>query len=345
MARSFHSGSPSDAMVFPSSGEGSWGAVQARRSTWPVQPVNAGATAADTDLDNAQLELALKGAQLALVEEDIALLRANRQVSGTSEALLVEDLAEVADWMHGEMKDLLFRRVELNMEVAEQERLVASLEKKAAAEKPRGAFFWEVSGLEVSNEAVRTQVVEWGGGQQWSPQDMLSLSSASGTPQLTWHQRAMVNWTCPPRERPSPSWFTTRHMEDCSNGPTQSPCPCWPMADSSRLKVCRQTGSRSRSDSEWPGTYWTLTEMEVGPHWDRNVPLGQESLPAIVRHFSVPKQSAVVNMRIAVPRPSMPVAAAEQALLMIDGRPSGKVWLTESGDSLLIDAGVCGIGP
>jgi hypothetical protein len=80
--------------------------------------------------------------------------------------------------------------------------------------------------------------------------------------------------------------------------------------------------------------------MEVGPQWDRNVPLGQETLPAVVRHFSVPKQSPVVNMRIAVPRPAMPVAQADQALLMIDGRPAGKVWLTESGDSLLIDAGV-----
>lgn len=340
LARSFHSGSPSDAMVFPSSGEGSWGAVQARRSTWPVQPVNAGATAADTDLHNAQLELALKGAQLALVEEDIALLRANRQVSGTSEALLVEDLAEVADWMHGEMKDLLFRRVELNMEVAEQERLVASLEKKAAAEKPRGAFFWEVSGLEVSNEAVRTQVVEWGGGQQWSPQDMLSLSSASGTPQLTWHQRAMVNLDLPSSGKAVPILVHDAAYGGLQQRPDAEPMPMLAYGRQLKAEGVSADRSRSRSDSEWPGTYWTLTEMEVGPHWDRNVPLGQESLPAIVRHFSVPKQSAVVNMRIAVPRPSMPVAAAEQALLMIDGRPSGKVWLTESGDSLLIDAGV-----
>ena len=117
MARSFHSASPSDAMVFPTSADGIWGALNARSGTWSPDVPDAASTAVKNDLDNARLELALKRAQLELVEEDIALLRANRKVTGTAEALLVEDLVDVAQWMHGEMKDLLFRRVELNMEI------------------------------------------------------------------------------------------------------------------------------------------------------------------------------------------------------------------------------------
>ena len=58
-----------------------------------------------------------------------------------------------------------------------------------------------------------------------------------------------------------------------------------------------------------------------------------------MRHYAVPKQSPVVNMRLSVPLPELPVAQMEKALLMIDGRPAGKVWVSQRGDSLVVDAG------
>ena len=340
LARSFHSGSPADAMVFPTAADVQWGALEARSGTWPASDDKSGPSALDSDLKDARLELALKNAQLALAEEDIALLRANRQVTGTSEALLVEDLAEVADWMHGEMKDLLFRRVELNMEVAAQEKVVQDLENTAQASKPRRAFHWEVSGLEASSGPVRTQVAEWGGGQHWSPQDMLSLTSQSGSPMLTWYQRALVHLDLPSSGKAVPIMFHDAPYAGLQQRPDAEAVPVMAYSREMLSKGGAADRNRPVTDSKWPGTHWTLLDMEVGPLWDRNVPLGQETLPAVVRHFSVPKQSPVVNMRVAVPRPSMPVAQADRALLMIDGRPAGQVWLSESGDTLLIDAGV-----
>jgi hypothetical protein len=340
LARSFHSNSPADAMVFPTAADGQWGALGARRATWPAENADPGFSALTANLENARLELALKNAQLALAEEDIALLRANRQVTGTSEALLVEDLAEVADWMHDEMKDLLFRRVELNLEIAEQEKAVQALEKKVQSGKVRTAFYWEADGLALSDGLVRTQVVEWGGGQHWSPQDMLSLSSAAESPLLTWYQRAMVSLDVPYAGKGVSVMFHDAPYAGLRQRPDAESVPVMAYSREMLSKGGDADRSNPSSNSKWPGTHWTLADMEVGPQWDRNVPLGQETLPAVVRHFSVPKQSPVVNMRIAVPRPAMPVAQADQALLMIDGRPAGKVWLTESGDSLLIDAGV-----
>jgi len=340
LARSFNSGSISDAMVFPAAADGMWGALNARIGTWSPDIADATAAALLSDAEDARLELALKRAQLELVEEDIALLRANRKVTGTAEALLVEDLADVAQWMHGEMKDLLFRRVELNMEIAAQEEVVQVLEKKIQAKKPRRTFHWEVSGLDASGGMVRTQVVEWTGGQGWNPQDMLSLSSTSDVPTLTWYQRATVILDLPSVGKAVPVMFHDAPYAGLQQRPDAQSEPVMAYGRQLQTKEAASGQRRSISHSKWPGTHWTLTEMEVGPLWERNVALGQESLAASVRHYSVPKQSPVVNMRVSVPRPSMPVAQADQALLMIDGRPAGKVWLTESGDSLLIDAGV-----
>lgn len=340
MARSFHSASPSDAMVFPTSADGIWGALNARSGTWSPDVPDAASTAVKNDLDNARLELALKRAQLELVEEDIALLRANRKVTGTAEALLVEDLVDVAQWMHGEMKDLLFRRVELNMEIEAQEEEVQALERSVQERQPRRAYFWEVDGLSASSQSVRTQVVEWSGGQGWTPQDMLSLSSASDEPTLTWYQRAAVVLDLPSAGKAVTVLFHDAPYAGLKQRPDAQAMPVMTYGRQMEAEEAVSNQRRLLSASKWPGTHWTLTDLEVGPHWERNVPLGQESLVATVRHYAVPKQAPVVNMRVSVPRPTMPVAEAEQALLMIDGRPAGKVWLTESGDSLIIDAGV-----
>ena len=69
------------------------------------------------ELEGIKLDLSLKSAQLDLVEEDLAMLRANRKVGGTAESVLVEDLEEVSDWMHTMFREALYRRVELRGEL------------------------------------------------------------------------------------------------------------------------------------------------------------------------------------------------------------------------------------
>ena len=96
------------------------------------------------ELEGRRIDHALKVAQLELVEEDLALLRANRKVGGTAESLLVEDLEEMADWMHEALRDLLFRRVELKAEIEKGSAELDALEQASRDLAPRKGFNWWV---------------------------------------------------------------------------------------------------------------------------------------------------------------------------------------------------------
>ena len=341
IARSFHCTALSDVHLFPADPLDQWGAVRMDAAPWQSDAAVEPLRALSEDLENARVELALKQAQLQLVEEDLALLRANRKVGGTSEAVLVEDLVEVADWMHDEMKDLLFRRVELSMEVEEKQAEVEALTQQTREAQPRTAYHWLADWPVGAAGDVTAQVIEWSGGQYWTPSDVLELNTQSAEPQLVWNRRARVHLDVPVTGSGVPVHFHDALYAGLSERPDARPQTV--QGYDRKLREASELGlmSAARWDaaSVRPGTRWTLPDQQVGPDWTRNVSLGAETLAPRLRFYTVPRQSPVVNLRLAVPRPAQPVAEAEQALLMVDGVPVGKVWLSERGDSLLIDAG------
>ena len=168
------------------------GTAQERESEWPMAS-GAGANAALDRVDGLRLDVALKQAQLDIIEEDLAMLRANRPVGGTSESLLVEDLEDMAEWMHGAFREALYRRVELREELAalEEEHRVALA--ALGETRPRAAFDWMVEVPEGVGGDILTQVVETHAG--WSPADLVDLAS-DGSPS-TWHRRIEYRLSLP----------------------------------------------------------------------------------------------------------------------------------------------------
>ena len=142
LARSFHSGSISDAMVFPAAADGMWGALKARIGTWSPDIADATAAALLSDAEDARLELALKRRPAGIGRRRHRLAAGQPQSDRNRRGPVGRRLGRRGpDWMHGEMKDLLFRRVELNMEIAAQEEVVQVLEKKVASQESHGGRF------------------------------------------------------------------------------------------------------------------------------------------------------------------------------------------------------------
>ena len=338
VARSLHATSPEQVMIFGGV-KGLRGALRMEEEQWWPDGNGAEWERLEGAVQGAELELALKRAQMELVEEDLALLRANRRVAGTSEALLVEDLSDVAEWIHEETKELLFRRVELRMEVAEGEARISKLREAQRASASRDLYVWTVEMPGGAAGMLWSQVVE-PGGVPWKPADLLELKSTGQAPALTWHQRAELTLDLPVSGRAVEVRVHDAFFEGLAERPDARPMPV-ATYEVRRDAKARAAGTNQgdRSNSPWPGTNWLVEGLELGPEWSGEVALGAVEMPTAVRHYAVPAQSDVVNMRIVVPRPGVPVAESERALLMVDGRPSGKVWLTEEGDSLRIDAG------
>lgn len=339
VARSFHAVMPSDVLVFDEADAPPRGGAQGEEVKWFDTGGEARFEAADKALKSARLELELKRAQLELVEEDLALLRANRKVGGTSESLLVEDLELMVDWMHEEAKDRLFRRVELKAEIEDEEKEYNEMREARDAAAPRSVFRWSVDLPAGASGEVWTQVVEWGGQQRWTPADVLSLNSGA-SPELTWHRRADVLVDLPWGQGEVSMRFHDADYAGLSERPDARPLILDGAVAYGAPRKSYEAAARTDA-STWPGVGWTVERgLNPGAMWRKSISLGDVASPVQVRHHAVPAQHAAVNMRLSIPRPSEPVAAAEQALLMVDGRPVGKVWLTERGDSIVMDAGV-----
>lgn len=334
-ARSFHVATPSDLMVFPESGTEGFDALRMRVKDWWPEGGEALWTAWQREREEARLALELKRAQGDLVEEDLAVIRANRKVGGTSEALLVEDLEAVADWMHEETKDLLYRRVELMAEIAAKQAEYDEVEARRGLFAARKVHAWS------SGEAggrVDTRVVERAAGQGWRPVDLLSLDSSGDAPRLTWFRRAELMLDLPVTRAAVPVRFHDAVHAGLAERPDARPQELGEY-DVKREGLTVARDDAGRRSSAWPGTSWLAESVEVGPGVHVVVPLGSLDVPVAVRHHAVPRQSPVVNMRLAISRPGAPVADMERAGFVIDGRPAGEVWLTPRGDSLIVDAG------
>ena len=193
LARSFSPFDPSRVTVMPEEAGAPLGRAQERESEWPMAS-GAGANAARDRVDGLRLDVALKQAQLDIIEEDLAMLRANRPVGGTSESLLVEDLEEMAEWMHDAFREALYRRVELREELAALEEEHRAALASLGETQPRTAFDWMVEVPEGVGGDILTQVVETNA-VGWSPADLVDLAS-DGSPS-TWHRRIEYRLSLP----------------------------------------------------------------------------------------------------------------------------------------------------
>ena len=336
LAQSFHAVDNADVMVFDDAGTAERGALASARSEWYPPGGEAAWKALDAEWKEAQWDLGMKMAQADLVEDDLALLRANRKVGGTSEALLVEDLAEVADWMHEEIKDLLYRRIELKAEIEAMGEEMTRLEERRNALSSVPVWNWTAEMPAGAKGTLWTQVVERGPGMGWTPADVLELTGASPST-LSWSQRAQVLANVPSENAVVPVRFHDAWHAGLQERPDARPDLL--MATYEKRTAAAYDRSDAGAKALSPGVSWEVEGLAVGQDWRRNVSLAKQDLPAEVRFFSAPKQAPVVNMRLALPRPAAPVAEMDRAALILNGRPAGKVWVTERGDSLLIDAG------
>lgn len=339
VAHSFHAHSTVDLFVFDGDAAAQRGGLVAEPVDWYPEGGQEQHAALVTAAEAARLEWALKVAQLELTEEDLALLRANRKVGGTAESLLVEDLQEMADWMHEAIRELLFRRVELQAEVAAAAVALAESEAARDAAAPRTVQRWSVNfpdAVGSAGGAVWTQVVERAGGQRWRPADVLLLAPGTA-PRLEWSQRAEVTVDLPWSGAPVPMRFHDAVYRGLDGSPDARP-ELLAMDYAVRAKSAAYEGIRQ--EPFIPGVSWPVEGLSPGADWHRNVSLDRQSLPVQVLYFTVPKQSPTVNMRLSLSRPPAPVAAMDQALLRVGDRPAGRVWITERGDSLDVDAGV-----
>ena len=138
------------------------------------------------ELEGIKLDLSLKSAQLDLVEEDLAMLRANRKVGGTAESVLVEDLEEVSDWMHTMFREALYRRVELRGELTLLEEEKKGILEELATLNGRDVHQLTADVSDGTGLTLWTEVLE-SSEAGWKPKDQLNL--AQGGQKATWSQR------------------------------------------------------------------------------------------------------------------------------------------------------------
>lgn len=280
-------------------------------------------------------DLALKQAQLDLVEEDLALLRANRSVGGTSEALLVEDLEEASEWMHDAFRDALYRRVELREEVAALELEVQKWRRIQQESAPR-----RVHGLQLAGSAtrpLRTERVETSG-FTWSPVDQVEVDLKTGKAQ--WNRRIQYRLDVPFTGEVTPTFIEAdwsapgpNHpaLEDGENAYGRS-------GSQTKGKVYEPQGpsrvggaSRHRFRAAQP----IVPGEEAGV-----VPAGSVTLSAVSRHQCVPKVAAVVDHWVHVAASGSILAESNQVQLCLDGACVGQRGLVVDGDTARIHAGV-----
>lgn len=324
VARTFDSAVVRAVEVIPGQGGLSFGALQKDPGLWATDAEVAASDQRVADLKALSAERALLAAQAALIEEDLEVLRANRSVGGTAEAVLVEDLEAVSDWMHTAFRDVLYRRVEVAEELAE---LDVRLDQMRATAPPQ--------------DKVTTWHLPWTGGEgetlwcrtwleapcHWSPSDVLEVSGDDAT----WHARATYELAVPHRGE-VPVQFIDATLAEAFNQDRQglsSPTTYdrKPQTDASPVRVSASLSRRSPVvtivlDGRASGSLaWAEQAVKVKRAW-----------------VTTPKEASAATLSLGIPDVSVRTASNAVELLL-DGRMPSAGVVSDEGDSLRIDAG------
>ena len=339
LARSFSPFDPSRVTVMPEEAGAPLGRAQERESEWPMAS-GAGANAARDRVDGLRLDVALKQAQLDIIEEDLAMLRANRPVGGTSESLLVEDLEEMAEWMHDAFREALYRRVELREELAALEEEHRAALASLGETQPRTAFDWMVEVPEGVGGDILTQVVETNA-VGWSPADLVDLAS-EGSPS-TWHRRIEYRLSLPHTGKADllfvDEWWAPNGSADRTL-PNAVASYDQPRGKSKRIgSGASNAGSgggteqgRSRCRPEGP--------LTVGADAGGTVKVGEWTAAFRRQAVTQPQMAEVVDVWHSVSSSGRSVIRAEGVDVRLDGSPLGPRNVVHEADSLIVMTGV-----
>ena len=339
LARSLSPLSMDRVTVYPANADQALGAMSNVEFPWS-NPDGDGLQRAEERLEVLRLDVALKEAQLALVEEDLAVLRANRSIGGTSESLLVEDLEEMADWMHDAFREMLYRRVELREELAALERERNETEAAIREAAPMTAFAWSVRMPQGQGGRVRTQVVETSG-TGWDPADILELSADGRSSVL--HQRIRYRLSLPAIGKAEvvfvDEWWSDaqegRPVEDLSAGyemPKGKVKRHGGGSGYSGIERDAVRGSRARFRANQP--------LAMGPTSGGVISVGQWTADFVGMAHSVPHRAEVVEWQHAASASGQSWVQSDRIQVVSGGLPVGDCRTDLDGDSLRVMTGV-----
>lgn len=325
--------------VYPANADQALGAMSSVEFPWSTADGDALQRAEDR-LEVLRLDVALKEAQLALVEEDLAVLRANRSIGGTSESLLVEDLEEMADWMHDAFRDMLYRRVELREELDALERERNETEGAIREAAPMAAFAWSVRMPDGQGGTVRTHVVETSGAG-WDPADILELSADGRSSVL--HQRIRYRLALPAIGE-AEVVFVDEWWSDAAEGrPVEDLSAGYEMP---KGKVKRNGGGGDYSSGLRDAVRGSRARFQadralaMGPASGGIVSVGQWTADFVGMAHSVPHRAEVVEWQHASSVSGQSWVESDRLQVVSGGLPVGDCHTELDGDSLRVMTGV-----
>ena len=322
--------------VFPAKGNGKLGVSEGAQMGALSPEGEAQNKAWESQLEELTIELALRQAQLDLVEEDLEMLRANRTVGGTAESILVEDLEEVSDWMHASFRDALYRRVELRQEVAGMQanaEVIRAKQRELKSSRPHvlSAMWPEGESGEVWAEVAEIQ------GAQWAPKLQLqAVGNGLGVLQQRGRYRL---------DLPVPIAGNIEFVDE--NWPGFSGLSVGAEGSNAVEASYARRPSKNASAGTTPEAavravghrYVMQGNMSVG-EWPRGeVVLNEVQVPLRRRFIGVPKRTNAVQMRVSVPKQGLSLLLGKDIRFLDEAGIPGVKPLRSTEDSLLIDAG------
>ncbi len=158
---------------------------------------------AKTDsLEDARFELEGKQALMAVYNEEMLFLQANRSIKGSDAALMVEDLEEMADFYRERVREIKYKSIELNQQERDLQKLVQRLTNEL---NNMGGLFHMNNGeliirLKASTAGKKElQVSYYTGDAGWWPIYDLRAEDVSSKVELTYkgnvYQRTGTDWS------------------------------------------------------------------------------------------------------------------------------------------------------
>ena len=326
------------AHVMPSRAEAPLGPVVLRQMDWSAEAPNRRQAAVDR-ADGLRLDAALKQAQLEIIEEDLAVLRANRGIGGTTESLLAEDLEEMADWMHDAFREVLYRRAELREELAVLKQAHGEAMVNMESQAPKAAFEWGVHMAGNAGGTIRTQVVETQGAG-WDPVDQLALNQ-DGTPS-TWFQRIRYRLSVPHSGQASVVFVDEWWSDYLANSAAYPGLAVSRVGGKTKVKSGDKSPREDRGISIHAGrrSRYTLdAPIDVGLQSGGTVTVGMWDVDLTRNATSEPRSAEVVDAWHTMSSAGKAIVHADQVQVVLDGAPIGPRRVVHEGDSVLVITG------
>ena len=271
------------------------------------------------------LDRALKQAQLDLVEEDLALLRENRSIGGTSEAVMVEDIEEVSEWIHDAFRDALYRRVELRQELAALDQRMADMTAAMMSHASRTVEEHRVTLAPGTGGTLWSRTVEWNAG--WRSADAVEVTQG----QAIWSQRVAYSVDLP-WSGSATVVFVDADWTEATSNLSQAVAVGYDRKPQVEALVSVAPVPASRVQAPRALSLSGDTRGEVA--------LGDFERAVKARHQTTPASLEVVQTTLAMPNGEARVIQADAVSLRQNGGLPVSAILLATSDSLFLEGGV-----